>query len=296
MIDMTPSRSLSIVRQMWTRFEPIHAVTYFAPEARDAYLDAGLRGYWRGYFAGRCAPLGPIDAAPVIAMFFGFAPSMVRRALPDVWTRATPDETLAARRIGAEAALLRLAVDAEPDALAEAADLAEAAVDGLEPEGRPLGSANLSVPRDAGASTLARIWQAATTLREHRGDGHVAALVTYGFTGCESVVWRAGDRHRGEMQDYRGWTDEEWDGAVESLMDRGWLRPDGTHTPDGADAYAAVEAATDRAAMRVWTALGADRTEKLRDLLTPLAVAAYTSIPSLNPVGVPHPTGGPPAR
>ena len=46
-------------RSMWTLFEPIHAVTYFAPEARAALEEAGLRGFWRGYFAGRAAPLGP---------------------------------------------------------------------------------------------------------------------------------------------------------------------------------------------------------------------------------------------
>lgn len=292
MLDTNPRSSLAIARQMWTRFEPIHAVTYFAQEARDAYDAAGLRGYWRGYFAGRSAPLGPVDAAPVIAIFYGFAPRMVARALPDVWTRATPEATLVARRNGAEAALLRLAVDVEPSALAEAADLAEQAVALLEPEGRPLGAANMALPRDAEATALARLWQAATTMREHRGDSHVAALVTYGFGGIESVVWRAGSANREQMQQYRGWEDDEWDAAVERLVERGWLRPDGTQTPDGADAYAAVEAATDRATTHVWTALGTKDTERLRDLLTPLAVVAFTSIPGSNPVGVPHPVGG----
>ena len=47
-------------RAMWTLFEPVHAVTYFAPEARAAFEEAGLRGFWRGYFAGRAAPLGPV--------------------------------------------------------------------------------------------------------------------------------------------------------------------------------------------------------------------------------------------
>src|SRR5215813_11480156 len=61
-------------RRMWTLFEPVHVVTYFAPEARAAFEEAGLRGFWRGYFAGRSAPLGPVDAPPVIAAFFGFAP------------------------------------------------------------------------------------------------------------------------------------------------------------------------------------------------------------------------------
>jgi hypothetical protein len=129
-------------------------------------------------------------------------------------------------------------------------------------------------------------------LREHRGDGHVAALVSYGFDGCESVVWRAGVAHREQMQQFRGWTDAEWDAATDRLRDRGWLRPDGTRTPDGSDAYAAVEQATDRAAARVWNAVGADRTARLHDLLTPLAVSAYTAIPIANPIGVSHPTGG----
>src|SRR4051794_7523917 len=86
--------SSHIARQMWTRFEPLHAVTYFTPEARAAYEAVGLRGYWRGYFAGRFAPMGAVDATPVISSAFGFAPGMVTRAVPDVWSRATPAETL----------------------------------------------------------------------------------------------------------------------------------------------------------------------------------------------------------
>src|SRR5205823_8858729 len=84
-----PMTSSHIARQMWTRFEPLHAVTYFTPEARAAYEAVGLRGYWRGYFAGRFAPMGAVDATPVISAAFGFAPRMVTRAVPDVWTRAT---------------------------------------------------------------------------------------------------------------------------------------------------------------------------------------------------------------
>ena len=36
---MTPARV------MWTLFEPLHAVTYFAPEGRAAFEAAGLRGF-----------------------------------------------------------------------------------------------------------------------------------------------------------------------------------------------------------------------------------------------------------
>ncbi len=86
---------------MWTLFEPIHAVTYFTPEARSAYEQAGLRGFWRGYFAGRAAPLGAGRAAPlgaasaavVTASFFNFAPAFVARAIPGSRRRCALDES-----------------------------------------------------------------------------------------------------------------------------------------------------------------------------------------------------------
>src|SRR5215467_2417354 len=102
---MTASQT---ARRMWTLFEPVHDVTYFAPEARAAFEAAGLRGFWRGYFAGRSAPLGRIAAAPVTASFYTFAPAMVSRALPGVWDLVSPDEALLARQAGAVAALNRI--------------------------------------------------------------------------------------------------------------------------------------------------------------------------------------------
>src|SRR5262245_8182989 len=98
-----PIMSESRERAMWAVFEPIHVVTYFSAQARDALTAAGLRGFWRGYFAGRAAPLGPVPAAPVLASFFSFAPSMVTRALPEVWTMAAPELVLKARSDGAVA-------------------------------------------------------------------------------------------------------------------------------------------------------------------------------------------------
>jgi len=47
-------------RRLWRVLEPYHAVTYFAPEAHQAFKDVGLRGFWMGYFAGRAAPLGAV--------------------------------------------------------------------------------------------------------------------------------------------------------------------------------------------------------------------------------------------
>ena len=53
----------TLARAMWTLYEPIHAITYFAAGARAEFEAAGLRGFWRGYFAGRAAPLGLVGGA-----------------------------------------------------------------------------------------------------------------------------------------------------------------------------------------------------------------------------------------
>jgi hypothetical protein len=273
---------------MWTLFEPVHLVTYFTPEGRAAFEEAGLHGFWRGYFAGRSAPLGPVGAAPVVAVFFGFAPAMVARALPDVWQRASPEESLAARERGAVAALTRLTADIPAEQVAEAADLLEAATDQLGPAGRVLGAANLALPRPRWP--LARLWQAGTTLREHRGDGHNAALLAAGIDGCESLVLRAGqDLPREMLQAGRGWPDEEWSAAADRLGQRGWLSADGRATAAGVAVYQEVEAVTDRLAAAPWEALGDAATHRLAQLLRPVALACYAALPQSTPIGLPVP-------
>jgi hypothetical protein len=275
-------------RRMWTLFEPLHAVTYFAPEAREHFEDAGLRGFWRGYFAGRSAPMGAVGAPPVIAAFFGFAPSMVHRALPDVWSRATPERALEARLSGARAALTRLFDGIDSGVVDPAAALLSAAPAAADTDGRVLAAANaaVGVPEDS----LGRLWQAATVLREHRGDGHVAALVVHGLDGCEVQAWRSGlDLKRDFLQPARGWTDEDWAAAVKRLAERGWLTPEGGSTTTGVEAHREIEAMTDRAAMRPWDALGPQHTERLIETITPLARAAYQGVPPWNPIGLPRP-------
>ena len=96
-------------RELWIRIESIHAVTYFSAESRQAAADAGLRGFWMGYFGFRAAPMGPVGPAVVEATFANFSPAMVRRAIPDAWDLASP-ESLVAARAAAAAAALRAAV------------------------------------------------------------------------------------------------------------------------------------------------------------------------------------------
>src|ERR1044072_1811105 len=52
------ARQPRLARRFFDRYEPVHAVTYFAPEARTALDALGYRGFWMGYFAARSAPLG----------------------------------------------------------------------------------------------------------------------------------------------------------------------------------------------------------------------------------------------
>jgi hypothetical protein len=282
-------------RQMWGLFEPVHTVTYFASEALSAFEGAGLRGFWRGYFAGRAAPLGAIGAAPVTAAFFSFAAPMVARALPAVWELIAPDDALGVRSAGAAAALRRLLSGQDGDlmaAAATAADLLTGVIDGIGCEGRVLAAPNAAAP--VPAEPLARLWHAATVLREHRGDGHVAALVAAGIDGCEALVLRAGmDLSREMLQPIRGWADADWEQAASRLAGRGWLGADGRVTAAGAAAHQAVEDATDLAAARPWARLGPDGTGELMAVLTPVAKACAALLPYPNPVGVPAPAAAP---
>jgi len=275
---------------MWTLFEPLHAVTYFAPEGRAAFEAAGLRGFWRGYFASRSAPLGFAPAAVTTALYANFAPRMVERAIPAVWELATPERALAARLEGSVAALARL-LD-EPDGqdgqhVSEAARLLQEVAAGAPTAGRALGAVNAALPWPD--EPLAVLWQAATVLRELRGDGHVLAQLAVGLDGLSTMVLRAGhDLSREALQPNRGWTDEEWDACAASLTDRGLLGPDGRITTAGQDLLERAEALTDELAQEPWTRAGPDRAARFAELAEPLARAARTALPSVNPIGLPR--------
>src|SRR6202035_6001433 len=114
----------------------------------------------------------------------------------------------------------------------------------LDFAGRVLSAASSELP--VSPDPLTRLWQAATLLREHRGDGHFAALAAADIDGCEAVVLRCAkdtDISRELMQPVRGWTDEQWDAAAARLTERGWIGEDGTMTAAGRAAHDAVEGA-----------------------------------------------------
>jgi hypothetical protein len=271
----------TLARAMWTLYEPIHAITYFAAEARAEFEQAGLRGFWRGYFAGRAAPLGAIGPAPVVGLFNSFAPSMVERALPAVWDLVSPAEALAARSRGA-AAVLAGVVDARE--AARLADLLAPIVAVHKPAGHALGAANLALPKPD--DPHARLWQACTSLREHRGDGHVAALVAVGATGADIMVLRCGmGWDRAVHQPARGWSDEDWLAATARLVHRELLDADGKATEAGRAVVAEAEEITNLAAASPWEVLAPGEVLEVARSLSLPAHACRELSPAVTPIG-----------
>ncbi|MFG3203515.1 hypothetical protein [Streptomyces sp. NPDC048192] len=279
-----------MARVLWERYEPVHDLLYFAPEVRRAADALGMRGYWMGYFALRAAPLGAAHPSVVTSSFYVFHPARVTRALPDAWTYATPADVLAAREDALDAAMTALF---GPDTVGSAefvraADLAWEAAAAADTTGRVLAAANQALEQPG--RPAARLWQGLTTLREHRGDSHVAVLVAHGLGPVEAMILKAaaGESDGALLRETRKWEQADWDAAGMRLRERGLLAADGSLTPAGAAVRAEVEALTDAAAEAPWTALGADRTARLAELLEPLARTVETSglLPAGNPVGL----------
>ncbi len=266
--------SLPVARKVWRTLEPYHGLAYFAPEATAEYTALGLEsdgGVGIGYFAARAAPLGAVPAEVVIATFFNFHPDLVRRAIPAAWVIAPPPAWVLARRRSATVALRRLLGDAVGSAeMAEAAELARTAAAACPSfEGRPLAAAYAALAWPDEPHLV--LWQAATVLREYRGDGHVALLTTEGLSGCQALVVHAatGEVPRSVLQSSRGWSDEEWEDAVTSLAERGLVTADGSFTDEGRARRQFVEERTDALAAAPYAAIGAEGCARLRDLARP---------------------------
>ncbi len=271
-------------RRAWAALEAVHVPAYFSPESREEVRALGLHPSL-AYFPLRAAAMGAVPAEVVEATFYVFAPSVVRRIVPQCWAAAAPEQVLAARHRGVSRTLHRLldpVVEAAgPDALAEAVTLARSACEALPAAGRTLYAGHASLPWPD--EPLLQLWHAATLVREHRGDGHVAALVTHDLGPVEAMVTSllAGSVvSEGFLRRSRGWPEPAWDDAVRRLADRGLVEPASTGpslTAAGAELRRSVETATDQAARAGWDRLGLDGTRRLATLLRPLSTAITAS-------------------
>lgn len=267
-MDTASARSLHRV------VEPYHAWVYFAPEAQTVYPEVGLKGQWMGYFASRSAAMGAVEAATVAATFYSFAPGLVRRAIPSAWTLSTPERVLEARYRLVDQGLRRLLGDliGGPE-VKEAADLARAAAEAADCDGRPLAAAHRDLPWPDEPHVV--LWHATAVLREHRGDGHLATLLAAGLDGREALLTVAAVKpeYRDFVYNLRGWTAEELEASLEGLRTRGLVDADGSATEECRQLRRDIEAQTDRLALGPYAAIGQERSERLQATLTPLVEA-----------------------
>jgi hypothetical protein len=276
-----------LARRFFDRFEPVHAVTYFAPESRAALDGLGYRGFWMGYFAARSAPLGMVPREVVTAIFYNFAAERVAKALPAAWAAAGPDAALRARQDSAVAALRRYGLSADEN-VSVAAELAGRAARDAPLDGRPLFAANLTLPWPK--DPLAALWHAATLLREQRGDAHVAVLAAAGVSGRESNVLHAAAS--GIPRDYitraRDYDESAWRQHEQRLAERGLLNHDGSLTAAGRELKDHIESTTDTLALSALDALSDDEVETLFQALTPITRAAIAGgdVPAMTPIGL----------
>ncbi|NUP50258.1 MAG: MarR family transcriptional regulator [Catenulispora sp.] len=258
---------------MFELIEPIGAIT-FSEIPNEEFLALGMRNYWDGYFAGRAAPLGLAPAEVVHAVFYNFADGEVARHIPWVWSKITPQEAIAVRERGSAAALRqRIGPLADTPDLLRATDLAGRAAVSAPTEGRALyaGLRALDMPEEP----VAKLWHVATLLREHRGDGHNAALLAHGIGGAEAHALMAlslGMRAE-EFGRLQHLPKAHVAAVVEGLRRRGLVDAAGGFTDAGRETKQRIEALTDELAAPAYDVLSADELDELIALLEPIAAA-----------------------
>ena len=125
------------------------------------------------------------------------------------------------------------------------------------------------VPDDA----VERLFHAASLLREHRGDGHVAALVVEGVGGLEAHVLLALDmglpaEQFGRLHHLPG---AQVAAVVDGMRARGLIGDDGWLSDEGRAVKQRVEALTDDLAAGPYESLEPGELEELEVVLGPIA-------------------------
>jgi hypothetical protein len=263
----------STARRMLELLEPICLVTYFADEANEELAALGHRTYWDGYFASRAAPLGRVPAQVVHAAFYSFAEGEAARHIPSAWETVPPEVSFAAWRRGSAASVRRIlgAELSESPGLARAADLVTEAATSAPTNGRVMyaGWRTLLVPSDP----VTRLWHSATMLREHRGDGHVAALLGARIGGTEAHVLSALEMGIHPAETFgriHHLPKERLAEVMAGLRERGLVDPDGRFTDAGRETKERIEALTDELAAEPYAALSVAELAELVAALEPL--------------------------
>lgn len=256
-------------QRLWSRLEAVHTTVYFSPIVADAHARVGLEPGLMAYTAARIGPLGAVGPEVAAAAFYGFSPRALAEVLPAAWEWAEPMEVVLATREAVGRTLAPFC-DGIEDEVSRAAELAREAA-ALHPvAGRVMAAARSALPWPHEPHLV--LWEAATRIRESRGDGHVASLVAADVGGIASHLLSRGDsdKLRTILSPRRGWTGPEWDAAVNRMQDRGWLDEAAQPTAAGAELHRRIEARTDALAAAPWVAFGDTMTSQLDAALQPL--------------------------
>ncbi|MFE0700798.1 hypothetical protein [Streptomyces sp. NPDC058872] len=255
----------------------MHSTLYFSPDLDREFGALGITDATPARLAARSAVLGAVGAGTVAAAFYNYNHELLAQHLPAVWETASPAAVLDARLRAVDATLRRLLGDGavtSPE-MAEAAELALRAAEACTRHARPLYSANADLPVPK-APHLA-YWHATTLLREHRGDGHLAALLSLGLDPVEAVVSHTATGKAMSPRWFlasRGWRRSDWEAAVGRLRGRGLLDAEGELTGAGARLREELEQTTDRLDSAPYEHLGATGVERLTELARDFAVTA----------------------
>ncbi|MEP6300011.1 MAG: MarR family transcriptional regulator [Ilumatobacter sp.] len=270
----------SIARRMFELVEPIGVIPYWADEPTEAMFALGFDNYWDTYFAGRAAPLGLATAEVVDALFYNFAPGEVGRHIPTVWNITTPEAAITARQAGCATALRRVLGEIVGTSRFEhAAELLIKAATSAPCEGRPMYAALRAIPIPHDVVT--QLFHAASLLREHRGDGHVVALMTEGVGGLESHVLLALDM--GMPAEKFGRIHHlpatQITTVIDGMRDRGLIGDDRWLSERGRAVKQRVEALTDHLAAPPYDVLSPHELDQLETTLEPLATLLLAAQP-----------------
>ncbi|MGW1069396.1 SCO6745 family protein [Streptomyces aureus] len=259
---------------------PLHSTHYFSPDLGREMAAVGVGNERTAYFAVRAAALGAVGAGTVTAAFFNFRHELVAGHVPAVWRTASPETVLAARLRAVDATLGRLLGEdvLASGEVAEAAKLALRAAEACSRAARPLYAAHADLPVPE-APHLA-LWHAATLLREHRGDGHLAVLLDAGLDPVEALVSHTATG-KGMVPQWvlgtRGWSRADWEAASGRLRERGLLDADGELTVAGTELRRDIEDRTDRLDRAPYEHLGAAGVERLTEIAKGLLMRAFAA-------------------
>jgi hypothetical protein len=262
----------TMARRMFELVEPIGAIPYSADEPNESMFALGFTNYWDTYFAGRAAPLGIVPAEVVDALFYNFAPGEVARHIPNVWRTTTPEAAIAARREGCSNALRRILADhIDSPGFARATELLLEAAISAPFAGRPMYAALRAIP--VPDDVVTRLFHAASLVREHRGDGHIAALMSEGIGGVEAHVLLALDMDMAAEKFGRihHLPAPQLSAVIDGMRGRGLIGPDGWLSEQGRAVKQRVEALTDDLAAQPFESLEPDQLDELMAALEPLA-------------------------